>query len=93
MQLDYIRIPIYELYYIEQTTDFKGSRFLNVNYYKNYESETIVGIFQQLEWAVENPTYDFASLLPNLTFNNEEIYEFLLNIHSFMNDNKVEIGV
>lgn len=93
MELTYIRIPLYDLYYIDNMGDIKNSNFLNIDYYKHYDLEIIKGIFQQLEWSVKNPNYDFSLLLPDLPFNNKDIYEFLVNIHSFMLKNKKLLGL
>ncbi|MFZ6643248.1 hypothetical protein ACO0LL_26240 [Undibacterium sp. TC4M20W] len=81
ININFLRIPIYNLYYIDDVADFAGlsvedSRSLQ----EVYDEEELKGIFEALAWAIKNPEYDFLSLLPNLRHSNEDIYLYLCKI-------------
>ncbi|MFN7372103.1 MAG: hypothetical protein ACK5ZY_07415 [Cyclobacteriaceae bacterium] len=70
----HIRIPLYKMYYI---TNVKEEKFIDANFIKSFKKDyTLVQqneILSSLKWALENPNYDFKSLLPGLKHTNDDI--------------------
>ncbi len=89
MKLNYINIPLYKLNYVSDIKEIKlDENFLN-QFCAEYEIEERKGIFEQLDWAVKNPTYNFNSLVvPADKFTNKEIYDYIQKLHKFILENK-----
>jgi len=86
MNINYLKIPIANLYDLDDLNDFKGFKKSGLEYFiGGYEKSEIDGIIEALKWAVENPNYDFLSLLPGLKHTNEEIYEYLCKLEGSLN--------
>jgi hypothetical protein len=85
-----LRIPLYNLYYLESITDDNlfGPNFVE-HFRKKHEREKRFRIFNALIWAKENPSYDFKDLLPDLRFNNEEILIYLDKLYNVMLQNNL----
>ena len=77
-ELGILRKLIYHLYYIDDiyAEDLFSSDFEEYFQARNTGQE-IAKYLRTLEWAAENPNFDFHNLLPNLGFSSEEIYYFL----------------
>ncbi|UOQ53533.1 hypothetical protein [Hymenobacter cellulosivorans] len=86
--LNFLRIPLSNLWdvpdirrRIEQADAELGPRLLR--WYCRYEPETRLAIRTQLEWALQNPGYDFQKILVRVTTANEDIllyFAFLLHL-------------
>ena len=88
MQLTYIKIPLYKLNYVSDLNEINlDQTFLN-QFRAEYEVEERRNIFEQLEWAVKNPNYDFKSLVTNDKFTNKEIYSYIQQLHKFIAQNQ-----
>ena len=75
---NFLKIPLYKLYYIDDLSDFAGLTEQELESLENeYDEFELKGIIESVEWAKRNPDYDFSSLLPNLQHSNEEIYGYL----------------
>jgi hypothetical protein len=77
-----LRIPLYKLYYVDNIDKFVGLKKDEIDgFRKDYSQQEIKDIINALKWAVENPTFDFQSLLPNLPQGNELIYKYLCRLY------------
>lgn len=86
--LNFLRIPLSSLWdapnmrqRIEQADAEFGPRMLR--WYCRYEPEARQSIRTQLEWALQNPTYDFRNILINVKTSNEDIlfyFTYLLGL-------------
>ncbi len=87
MKLNYIKIPLYKLNYASNIDEIElNKNFLN-QFCSEYEPEKRKNIFEQLDWAVSNPEYDFNSLVTSDTFTDQEIYTYIQKLHKFMLEN------
>jgi len=78
MNINYLKIPIANLYDIDDLNDFKGFKKSGLEYFiGGYKKSEIDGIIEALKWAVENPDYDFSSMLPHIKHSNKDIYKYL----------------
>lgn len=74
----YLTYPLYGLYHTDSIDDYSGLSFEQWEKSKTvYTKEQLENIIISLKWAVENKDYDFGSLLPDLPFDNAQIYEYL----------------
>lgn len=82
-QINFLRIPLHKLFYIDDVDEFSG---LSENEIKSlrreYSESELQEIVSSVKWAVENRTYDFTSLLPNLRQSNDEIYRYLCKLNN-----------
>ncbi len=79
MDINYLRIPIGYLYDIDDLNNFPGFKKSGLEHFlSGYEKSEINGIIEALEWAAENPNYDFTSMLPGIKHSNKDIYEYML---------------
>jgi hypothetical protein len=79
--INYLRIPLYKLYYLDDIDTFTGLTEKDINSLKTeYTVEELSEIIKSVNWAVKNKEYDFASLLPNLNRSNEDIYKYLCKL-------------
>ena len=76
-----LRIPLYALYYLD---DWEGMTALAAGtatrLVEDYSSTVFLRIVNALEWAIRNPDFQFASLLPNLKYSNEQIHTFFVEV-------------
>lgn len=78
MHIDFLRIPLHKLYYIDNVDTFTGLTEKDISSLKNeYTVEELSLIIRSVHWAIQNEDYDFSSLLPNLKYSNEDIYKYL----------------
>lgn len=88
MKLTFIKIPLYKLNYVSNIDEIKlDQNFLN-QFCNEYETDERKNIFEQLDWAVKNPDYDFNSLVTSDKFTDKEIYGYIQKLHKFMLENK-----
>lgn len=74
----FLRIPLYKLYYIDTLDDYSGLTDSEIQVFCSEYSESVANnILRALEWGVNNPNYNFSSLLPNLKFSNKDIYRYI----------------
>ena len=94
MRIDILQIPMYELYYIDNSQEELNidDEFL-VKLKEIYNTKKINKIFEGLEWAVKNSDYDFSSLLPDLPADNKEIFKYLSRWHKCLQQNKDFLGI
>ncbi|MFZ6876338.1 hypothetical protein ACO0LF_30135 [Undibacterium sp. Di27W] len=86
ININFLKIPINKLYFIDDVADFAGLSVEDLTLLQEeYDEEELKGIFEALEWATKNPKYDFLSLLPNLPHSNKDIYLFLCKIERSLN--------
>jgi len=82
----FLRIPLNKLFYIDDVSDFDGLSKKDISALKvEYSDEEITNIKESVAWAVDNPEYDFSSLLPNMPHSNADIYDFLNKVHKTIN--------
>jgi hypothetical protein len=78
---NYLRIPLYKLYHIDDIDTFTGLTEKDIISLKSeYSVEELSEIIKSVHWAVNNKEYDFSSLLPNLNHSNEDIYKYLTKL-------------
>jgi len=86
ININFLRIPIYNLYYIDDVADFAGLSVEALQSLREvYDEEELKGIFGALAWAIKNPKYNFRSLLPNLRHSNKDIYLYLCKLERSLN--------
>jgi hypothetical protein len=84
--INFLRIPLYKLYYIDNVYDYViDDQFIKA-YSKAYSEQERGSILEALEWASVNADYDFKSLLPDIKFTNEEIYFYLTYLLRFIQE-------
>lgn len=88
MNLTFIKIPLYKLNYVSDIDEIKLDQNFLSQFCNEYEIEERKSIFEQLDWAVNNPDYDFNSLVTSDRFTNKEIYSFIQELHAFILRNK-----
>ncbi len=85
ININYLRIPLYKLFYIKNLSDFSGLTNEEIeSAKKEYDHTDIRGIVEVVKWATNHPDYDFLSLAPWLditTYSNEEIYQYCCKIN------------
>ncbi|TXF79492.1 hypothetical protein [Chryseobacterium sp.] len=86
----YLMIPIYELYSIQELDEVTFDRSV-AEYLKDQRSlKDRKKIYSALEWAKENPNYDFKDIMKDapvsheLSFSNSEISDYLMSFKTFM---------
>jgi len=86
MNINFLRIPLNKLYYIDNVNDFSGLALQDLESLKSeYDESELKGIVESVRWATENPNYDFLSLLPNLQHSNEDIYIYICKVENSLN--------
>jgi hypothetical protein len=79
--IEFLRIPLHKLYYIDNIEEFSGLTEKDISSLKSeYTVEEMSEIIKSVHWAVQNKEHDFNSLLPNLNFSNEDIYKYLTKL-------------
>lgn len=88
MNENFLRIPLYKLYYIDNVSDFSGLTKKDLESLKaEYDESELIGIAESVRWATHNQNYDFASLLPNLKQSNDEIFKYLCELDASLRIN------
>ncbi len=86
MNINFLRIPLYKLNYIDNVNDFSGLTVQDLESLKSeYDKSELKSIVESVNWATKNPDYDFLSLLPDLRHTNEEIYNYLCRLENSLN--------
>jgi hypothetical protein len=81
--INFLKIPLYKLYYISDVNAFSGLTQEDINSLKKeYDESELEGINSAIKWALQNKDYDFSSLLPNLSHSNKDIYNYICKIHA-----------
>lgn len=88
-QINRLRIPLYKLYYVSSIDSIEYDDDFITTFRELYEQHEIDSIGKSLKWAKANINYDFKELLPNMRFNNKEIYQYLLKLYEFMKNNNL----
>lgn len=82
----FLRIPLNKLSYIDDVSNFNGLTEKDItDLNEEYTDEELTNIKESVAWAVNNPEYDFSSLLPNISHSNADIYNFLNKVHKTIN--------
>lgn len=89
MNLNFIKIPLYKLNYISDIDEIKLDENFLAQFRNEYETEERENIFKQLEWAVNNPNYDFNRLVESKNFTNKQIYSYIQKLYEFISKNGV----
>ena len=77
-----LMIPLYLLYYIDSLDKFIGLRdFQRQALKRDHSIDELKKTAQALELALENPEYNYQSILPNIKFSNKEILEYFKVMH------------
>lgn len=80
--LNFLKIPLYKLYYIKSVDDFPGLGSDDLASLKSeYTPDELESIVSSLEWASRNPNFEFTSLLPKLGHSNADIYRYLCKVY------------
>ncbi len=86
MNINFLRIPLYKLNYIDNVNDFSGLTVQDLESLKSeYDKSELKSIVESVNWATKNPDYDFLSLLPDLRHTKEEIYNYLCRLENSLN--------
>lgn len=93
----YLMIPIFFLYDIEEikeiSFDSVGSEYLK----DGYNLELRNKIYEALNWAKENPNFDFKGIMKDapvshkLKFSNKEVFKYLMDFKAFMENEEYEL--
>lgn len=86
MKLTFLKIPLYKLNYVSDIKEIRLDQEFLEQFREEYEPEERKSIFEQLEWALDNPNYQFKSLVDSDRFSNEEIYSYIKRLHKFILD-------
>lgn len=74
---NFIKIPLYGMYYLTDLEDFSGFDENEWTKFRApYSGDEFEEISDAIRWAVRNPDFDFASLLPGLPHDNATIYQY-----------------
>lgn len=90
-------IPIWELYYVKELKEISFNDSTSENFKDQRSLFDRKKIYETLQWAEENPNYDFKEIMKNapvphkLEFSNKEVYEYLVKFKEFMENE--EYGV
>ena len=80
--INFLKIPLYKLYYIENVEDFREFDSDDLVALKSeYSPEEVNSIVDSLAWASRNSGYDFSSLLPKLSHSNADIYKYVCKVY------------
>jgi hypothetical protein len=88
-----LSIPMYGLHYIDSVDNVIYKDEDVALFRRDYSLDDRQRMFQSLEWAMNNPNTNFNNIKPyeSTRFSNEEIFEYLKKIFSFMKDHKLNI--
>ncbi|MCS4237449.1 hypothetical protein M2306_002512 [Myroides gitamensis] len=97
MKKNNLMIPIFWLYEISSLEEVKFT-LESSNYIKDgYGIEERNNIYEALQWAKDNPNYNFKGIMKNapvphkLEFSNKEVYYYLMKFKEFMENKEYEI--
>lgn len=88
MESTFIKIPLYKLNFVSNINEIQLDENLLNQFCNEYEPEERKSIFKQLDWAVDNPEYNFNSLVTTDEFTDKEIYGYIQKLHKFLLNNK-----
>ena len=88
MNLNFIKIPLYKLNYVTDIDEINLDENFLDQYHIEYDSDERKNIYEQLEWAVNNPNYDFSLLVDSNRFTNKQIYKYIRRIYEFISQNE-----
>ncbi|MEA3121335.1 MAG: hypothetical protein QOH33_883 [Paraburkholderia sp.] len=79
---NFLRIPMHMLLYNVQDIDaYEGLPPRNADLlWTEYNEEEIRNLVEALQFAADNPSFDFAALMPEIEQPNHKIYLFLCKI-------------
>jgi len=87
MNINFLRIPLFDMLHIDNVNEFKGLNKEDIESFKSgYEESEFEGIVESIRWAKQNPDYDFLALMPKLKKSNEDIYIYLCKLESSLKD-------
>ncbi len=91
MKKEKLVIPMYRLHSLQSVDDEQYDEDSPSRFKKMYDLKKRQEIFEALEWAMENPDYDFKSFpsYEDLRHSNAEIYRYLKRLYEFMKENKL----
>lgn len=86
----HLMIPILYLYKVKKIKDFIFDKKLSERIKDYEELNDRKSVYEMLKWAEDNPDFHFESIMKNapvrgkLKFTNDEVYYYLMNFKSFM---------
>ena len=81
VELNFLKIPLYKLCYIKDIDAFTGLTDEELDSLRSeYTESELAEIVRSVQWAVQNENYNFISLLPKLSYSNDEIYKYLCKL-------------
>jgi len=91
MKKEALMDPMYRLHYLQSVDDQQYHKDSAKSYRRDYELKERQEIFEALEWAMENPNYDFKSFptYEDVRHTNAEIFRFLKGFYEFNKENKL----
>ena len=79
--MKFLRIPLSKLHHLNDLDSFSGLESEDIEAMKReYGEDDSASIVEAIAWAVDNPSYDFSSMLPNLSYTNPQIYQYLCKL-------------
>lgn len=91
--LQVLRTIIYQMFYLDDLEGFIGIDDRALRRLQGlYAMERIQRFRMALDWAMVCTDFDFASLLPNLPYNNEQILRYLRIVHETLEDHSRREG-
>ncbi len=88
---------IFELYNVKSLDEIIFSKNIAEKLKKRKDLDSRKEIHNSLNWAKDNPNFDFESIMENspvtgkLPFSNSEIYNYLMQFKIFMENNRLLI--
>lgn len=72
---------MFMLHHVKDVSDFSGlSKAEWLQAEQEYSADEMAGIKEAIRWAVQNKSYDFSSLMTDVSFENDEIYAFFCKL-------------
>jgi hypothetical protein len=91
--LQVLRTIIYQMFYLEDLDGFVGVDDRAILRLAGlYPMERIQRFRMALDWAMVCTDFDFASLLPNLPYKNEQIVSYLRVVHETLEEHARQQG-
>lgn len=75
-----LEIPLYKLHYLDRIEQQPLSDTELSRLYQDYDNDEVAAIIHSLEWAAQNPSYPFSSLVPGIQFTQQEICEYIVSL-------------
>jgi len=82
----WLGIPVYGLYYVtggERPVDAAEDlmrKWKTTQTNPQYRKSMLAA----LEWAAQNPGFEYSKILPDLDFSNDEVFQYLLRVRELM---------